>query len=616
MFLFGWIRRYKRYKAQIFKENNIEMVSLLISEDDEDFVKVNITKAHLAALHGNIDKFYEHIMKYQEDEYADIIDSYRQTPFHYAAKAGHQSFFARPEDETRRRIWKQLIKIWWNATDDEGNTILHLAAQHGHSNLCHVLAESNRTDLTQLNDAQESAYALAECKGHQLTAQQIEIAAKNKKIDLLNIKGQRVSPVIYALRNPHFDSESVKALIQQLPSLDIQDEQGVMVNVIDMYIEAVRKKNIVRDHITTFTGALCPAFTLAGFIGTLGGMNPEPISAFLLTFAAFFAVCGILVYATYKLRKEEYGKLAAETLFQTWQAAQLQTYQQRLQLLAQNTRLLKQEIAAAPDRQTLRQCRRDANTLAAEHRHLQALRAQFVTPTGELKCNYLTREEVTIKLKLAAGDPKALSKWAAGFESVSAFIAYNAAILCPVGTVCGAGALISSAVIGKVLGLGLLGAAAGALGGPIGIAVVTGLAALILVIAFGCLLYKGSYKKLQAERGKLNQEFNIAYQQAEHNLANTRQQQVTSRLESIPALIGERGASFEESFDLSMEQRQLAKDEPSAAPQGEVDGGRPQPRRNHSLPSGGGVFAGSPSFPASSGMEIEITNTDGLDCGQ
>lgn len=581
----------EEFQLQVFSGGNVVDINSDSDSDTNTDLKTDSPdnkRLFEAAAKGDLNSFYHALSRLMASSEFDFfkvlkkcLNSSGQTPWHIAAVNGYDHFFAEPSDKEFKPLWKKMKKVWCNAKDRAGNTPLHLAsyitdktpkrlverkkrivkhlsfikelnvnlqnnkgktalhyaAQNGCEEICSLLLSNKDIDLTLLDQNNQSTYSVAIQQGHAMIAGKMAKVAKVKKINLFAIPHENVSPIIYAARDPHLSDEDFKTFLKQIDELELTDENGKSVNVIDLRMQALRKLNRSRNLKTVLIGTLCPASTSAAFIGSLGGFNFEPFTVSVITLASLAVIYPTTVYFCYKARSEEYGKVAAETLYQTWLSARIAKSQvkEHSNQLSNAILLLSKQIKSVSNLEELAELQEQYEELLSAKEKLQKTTSEFVSPSGLLGHKYLTSSEIKNKLKLAQNDPRENSRWTGGKESLRSLFAYKADIFCPVGAGLTVGATVGTLIMSKagVLGLSSVGILGAALSSPI-VPLVIGICATVLLTALiGFTLYNVSFKNQKAEMGKINKEFVTTYGTANDSLGRLEQEIANKNLSTI-----------------------------------------------------------------------------------
>lgn len=548
------------------------------------------TALHFAVAQGDVQSFYNilHYLKSQFEtnseftaELQNWLNTKGESPWHLAARLGKLDFFAKPSQSEQEEMWQLFKPLIAEIEDGEGNSVLHAAIvyetksnQHNiitikkklvrqlihifksnvyHQNRkgqtalhvatqlgCYVTAaellksksikkkenksESKEKSFLDLEDrTQKTAYAIAAKEGRQRLENAI-LFYKDKKA--FKTKEGIISrqEIIEDAKNVYLSDEEFIKRLKLAKVLDYKD----VIEIIQIRSGIFRKKYRRSNLKLAIMGALCPAVTLAAFIGSFGGLNPEPILGAIITLAVLPFVYLPFIYTCYKACSYEYSKMAAETLYFTWLSTKLAMLGKKFKsdLLQLTTRLeeLTSRIKIAKNRTDLSALKKEYETIKLDYKSLceklnEVIEIPHVASTKKtkIKLSQLSRNEFKHIKNLGNGDAKNNAAWVKPFESVKAFITANDDILCPLGAGLTIATSISTIFTSKV-GLLFLGATAAAfLTTPAGIALVSILATLLLGALIGFIIYKTSTQKTKASMGKLNRELVLAYDACKRN---------------------------------------------------------------------------------------------------
>lgn len=526
------------------------------------------TPWHYAAANGHADFFKApenetdlKIWKLLKKNWLNSLDKDHHMPIHKAvlySKADKAETIRKKKHTVSNLLQLEELNLW--DCDEEKKTILHMAAEAGCYETAKEIIKSQQNNVTQTSISIQSSEVKKSSEKNAEKRTEFNLKDNNGFTPLryaTNLGHQRIKNAILFYNNPKttknkldqdnmMDEDSIKDIAVDvnnseesfLKDLKLINDPIQAKKLISLRLESLQKEFRKKSLITTLLGTFCPALTMAAFIATFGGLNPEPLSAALLTVIVLPVFYVPLAYFCYKSRLREFNNVVGEKLYLSWLSAKLSAYEnnfnKKLEGLLQQAEALKLKMDETKDPEKLDSLKKSYQSLRTDYQTLQKQMKEVVEfPTNKkpkLALKYLSRKEMRNKKNLGLYDDKEGEKWVNPVESRQAFANYTASIFCPVGatfTVC---STITTLVLGK-FGLGFLGlTAAGFLGGPIGIAAVAVVATLALTVAVGVALYKSSYQRDKKDMGQSNRDLVLLNDDCKRRASFTKTKEIQKQL--------------------------------------------------------------------------------------
>lgn len=559
------------------------------------------TALHRAVLANDIELFYQ-ILKFafttsQTTFLRDLSFCQNQkgeSPWHLAARLGYLNFFLVP-DEKYKAIWDLIYQQVFNFEDNEKNIPLHMAILFSHSanineikakkKIVAALVKNPHININKKNAQHKTALHLAATHGCYETAREL-LSAKMKPVgdmpkkkfvnrnhfDIKDDKDQTAytiaaklghqrleSAILFYKNEKQFKAKEGILTLQEIeadaknPNMNDDEfirrlklteglEYDHVIQLIKLRTNLFRKKYRSKNLKMALFGALCPAVTLAAFLGGFGSLGPNPLLGFALTLFLLPVVYLPFVYVSYQSRCTEYTRKTAETLYFTWLATHLLAYEKKfknkLNYLCKALKEIKNanvttvaDLAARKER--YQQIKKEYAETLTEIQNVIELPPVNSAKKPKLKLSHLSRSEFKEIKKAGRWDAAANSDWVKPLENLRAFITAKDDLLCPLGAGLTVATSIATLIVGKT-GLAFLGATAAAFfAGPVGIAVAVIATTIVLGLIMGFVLYKTSFKHEKAEMGKLNRELVMAHDACKRSSDFTKVQKLTQKFREV-----------------------------------------------------------------------------------
>ncbi len=380
--------------------------------------------------------------------------------------------------------------------------------------------EATKKSLLKMPDSEgRLAEEIASKEGHQQIYSNIYYY-KNPKQQKIKTNTTSLNKEILEnwAKDPNFSEEKFMTNLKVATFLTYQEAMSLIDLRVDSLSNSYRRKAIT----SVVLSSVCPAITGAAFLGTLGGLNPEPVTASIITAAAFPAFYIPFVYKCYKIRTEEFSNTAREAMRFNLLATRLPKYEQdfanRLNALEKeavklNTRLDLVDIHTSS--MELQSLNSQSEALQKGYSDLKTEMNDLMIFTNDgkskLALSYISRPILKSKKRLGVIDPKENPDWTSSTESMDAFVAYNTDILCPLGAGLNIAAVAASLVMAKY-GAAVYGLTAVAgLAGPVAALIVGVVGTLALGCLIGALIYKSSFQAERRQMGAQNRNFIDSY---------------------------------------------------------------------------------------------------------